>query len=449
MRLMKGSENMEENKVKKMLSYRWIVWGVLALAYIIVFFHRLAIGVVREDLVNTFGITGTTFANIGSTYFYAYMFMQIPSGILADSLGARKTVTLGTLLAGIGSVMFGLAPNLFMLFAGRLLVGIGVSVVFIAILKVQSQWFKESEFGTMSGITSFVGNMGGIFAQTPLAILVGYFTWRSTFAGIGAISILLAILCYVVVRNTPQDMGLPTIEEIEGKKKEAQAVERPPLLKSLGQALTNPYTWPGFVIFTGFFGAFVSLTGTWGNSYLVDVYGLAPEKAPNYLMVAVLGLALGGLVIGKISDAVKSRKIPMIAFGTIYVACWAIIVFVGDGKPPVEILYPLFFILGFTCPAFVLGWACGKEVNHPAIAGISTSIVNMGGFFGGAILPPILGKIFDTYGGTMEATELYQKAFLYCFAFAAVGYVFTFLVKETRCKNIYADSLCGRNLKQK
>jgi sugar phosphate permease len=311
---------MKENqqRINKMMTYRWVVWGVLALAYIIVFFHRLAIGVVREDLVNAFNISGTTFANIGSTYFYAYMLMQIPSGILADSLGARKTVTLGTLLAGLGSIVFGLAPNLPMVFLGRLMVGIGVSVVFIAILKVQSQWFKESEFGTMSGITSFVGNMGGIIAQTPLALMVGYFTWRSTFAAIGIVSIFLAVLCYLVVRNTPAEMGLPTIEEIEGKTKTGQMMERPPLVKGLIQALTNWYTWPSFIVFTGFFGAYVTLTGTWGQSYLVEVYGLDPGVAPNYLSMAVLGMAIGSIAIGKLSDSLQKRKLPMILFGGIY-----------------------------------------------------------------------------------------------------------------------------------
>ncbi|SCY74353.1 MFS transporter [Alkaliphilus peptidifermentans] len=424
-------------KIKKMMTYRWVVWGVLVLAYIIVFFHRLAIGVVREDLVEAYGVSATTFANIGSTYFYAYMLMQIPSGILADTLGARKTVSFGTLLAGIGSIVFGFAPNLFMVFFGRLLVGIGVSVVFISILKVQSSWFKESEFATMSGITSFVGNMGGVMAQTPLAIMVAYFTWRNTFAAIGILSIILALVAFWVVRNTPADMGLPTIEEIEGEKKSTQTMESPPLLKSLLQALTNWNTWPSFFVFTGFFGAYVALTGTWGLSYLVDVYKLDPAVAPNYLTVAVFGLAIGSYTIGKFSDSIKKRKLPMILFGGVYTLCWGILVFMNGGRPPIVILYPLFFTLGFTCSTFVLGWACGKEVNHPAIAGISTSIVNIGGFLGGAVIPPILGYVFDTYGGQLEPVQLFQKAFLYCFIFVAASYLFTFAVKETHCKNIF------------
>jgi len=428
---------MDSVKVKKLMTYRWVVWGVLALAYIIVFFHRFAAGVVRDDLVREFGISGTTFANLGSMYFYAYMIMQIPSGILADSLGARKTVTIGTLVASIGSFIFGFAPSIFWAFVGRLLVGLGVSVVFISILKIQSQWFKESEFGTMSGITSFAGNIGGIIAQTPLALMVAAFTWRYSFAVIGTFSIGIAILCYVLVRNTPSEMNLPSIADVEGKKVKEGSRQKPDLMKGLIKVLTNPRTWPGFVLFAGFFGAFASMTGTWGSSYIVDVYGIPKVSAANYMIAAVLGLAIGSIAIGKLSDKIKKRKLPMIIFGAIYVICWGVIVFVGGGKPPIGILMLLLFILGFSCPAFVLGWGCSKEINPPEIAGISTSVVNIGGFFGAAILPPLLGKVFDKFGNTLPPVELYHKAFMYCFISTVIGFVFAFLIKETNCRNIY------------
>ena len=469
--------------VQKVRSYRWAIWGILVLAYVVVFFHRLAAGVVRQDLVESFGITGTTFANISGTYFYAYMLMQIPSGILADSLGARKTVTAGMVFAGIGSVIFGLAPTVALLYVGRLLVGLGVSVVFIAVLKVLGEWYYDREFGTMSGLTTFMGNMGGVIAQTPLALLVAYFTWRSTFVAIGLLTLGIAVLSYMIVRNTPKDMGLPSIKDIErltdqtaekATEKAAEKVgedsggqtiksrkentkendhsritvtvevnqqerERPTILKGLVGALKNWRTWPAFIGFTGFFGSFIALTGTWGQSYLVDVYGMDAASAPNYLTAAVFGLAIGGIVIGKISDKIKYRKLPMIIFAGFYMLTWGIIVFANGGMPPVEILFPLYFILGFSCAAFILGWACAKEVNHPALAGIAMSIVNIGGFLGGAVLPTMIGNVFDTYVGIWSYREIYQRAFLYCFIAVAMGFIATFFVKETRCKNIYFE----------
>ncbi|MCT4507317.1 MAG: MFS transporter [Tepidibacter sp.] len=432
----KACEVLDKNRVEKMMKYRWIVWGILAFAYIIVFFHRLAAGVVKDDLINEFNISKTTFANLGAMYFYAYMIMQIPAGMLADSLGARKTVSIGVLLSGIGSIIFGMAPSIFWAFVGRLLVGIGVSVVFIPILKIQSVWFKESEFGIMSGITSFVGNLGGIIAQTPLALLVAAITWRNSFVVMGVFSVIVSALCYMIVRNDPRDKGYPSISEIEGISIKNVNRSKVNMGQAVIQVMTNPRTWPGFFIFAGFFGAFVSLTGAWGNGYITDVYNVSKIQASNYMILPVLGLAIGSIFIGGISDKMRKRKTPMMIFGSVYLACWGAIAF--GGRLDTNILKLVLFTLGFTCSTFVLGWACSKEINPPEIAGISTSVVNIGGFFGAAIMPSVLGGVFDKYSATLGSVELYNKAFMYCFLSVLVGYGFVFLVKETNCRNIYS-----------
>lgn len=421
---------MSHNEKFTVKQYRWIVWGVLALAYVIVFFHRLAAGVVKENLISTFNISATTFGTLGAVYFYAYMIMQIPSGMLADTLGARKTVTIGTLLSGIGSIIFGIAPNITFAFVGRLLVGLGVSVIFIAILKILSEWFDDKEFGTMSGITSFVGNMGGILAQTPLAIMAATITWRMSFVVMGAITLILSLLCFLLVRNKPEDMGWV----IEGKHTGTSS-KKVDIKESLKIVIKNPYTWPGFFVFAGLFGSFAAMTGAWGRSYLSDVYNISIIESANYMAIMVLGVAIGSIVIGKISDSFKLKKVPMIIFAGINLLGWSWIVI--SKKPSLALMPYLLFVLGFSTSAFILGWGSSKEVNPKKISGISTSVVNMGGFFGAAILPTLIGMIFDTYGGSLPVVELYQRAFIICLISSALGFVATFFIKETRCQNIY------------
>lgn len=77
---------MKKDKTKNFTIYRLIIFSILLIAYMVVFFHRLAVGAVRDDLMRDFSMSNITFANLSSTYFYAYMLMQIPSGILADFL---------------------------------------------------------------------------------------------------------------------------------------------------------------------------------------------------------------------------------------------------------------------------------------------------------------------------------------------------------------------------
>jgi len=139
--------------------YRWVVWGILVSIYLIVFFHRLSVGVITGDLDKSFGMNATQIANLGAMYFYAYTVMQIPTGILVDHLGPKKTAIAGCIVAAFGSIIFALSINIPMAYLGRLLVGLGVSVIFLCVLKIQSNWFPAEKFASMSGLTTFIGSI--------------------------------------------------------------------------------------------------------------------------------------------------------------------------------------------------------------------------------------------------------------------------------------------------
>src|SRR5512136_3220180 len=113
---------LEKSKVKKVLSYRWAVFGILALAYFFVYFHRVSTAVVSTDLQITFGVGASSIALLSSAYFYACTIMQLPSGILTDSLGPRKTVSIFTLMAAAGALLTGIASTFELVVAGRFLI---------------------------------------------------------------------------------------------------------------------------------------------------------------------------------------------------------------------------------------------------------------------------------------------------------------------------------------
>ena len=118
---------------------RWTAF-VVGLAYILSFFHRFAPAAISADLHQAFEASSVELGTLAATYFYVYTLMQIPTGVLADTLDPRLTVTAGGIVAGIGSILFGLAPDLALASAGRLLVGLGVSVTFISMLKLNAAW---------------------------------------------------------------------------------------------------------------------------------------------------------------------------------------------------------------------------------------------------------------------------------------------------------------------
>jgi sugar phosphate permease len=426
---------------RQALLYRWVVWGIAVLAYMVVFFHRLAAGVVREDLVEAFGLSASAFGTLASMYFYAYMVMQIPVGIMADSLGARKTISAGIVVAGIGSLIFGLAPSVSIIFLARFLVGIGVSTVFVSILKLQSQWFREREFATMSGMTAFLGNLGGVLAQAPLAFMVTLFTWRMTFAGIGVFSLVLASGCYLFIRNRPQDMGFAPINEAQILQEDSLSDENTKV--NLGSAIREVVSqwqiWPAFLYFGLVSGAFLAFAGAWGVSFMGDVYGMDKTSASNYVSFAIYGAMAGGIMTGWVSDRLRKRKLPLVVNTILVALLWGMVTFMNGGKPPVEILKPLFFVLGFSSTAFILSLAIIKETNSPRFTGIAISVLNTGCFVGTAFVTTVMGLIIDISSSAPAVTQ-YQRAFLLCLAGSVIGVICTLLLPETGCRNIYMKS---------
>ncbi|MDD1757709.1 MAG: MFS transporter, partial [Methanotrichaceae archaeon] len=137
---------MQKDQVERVLSYRRAIFGVLAIAYFFVYFHRVSPAVVSADLQIAFGVSAASIALLSSVYFYAYAIMQLPSGILTDNVGPRRMVSIFTLIAAAGAIITGIASTFDLVIAGRLLIGIGVSVIYIPTMKILAAWYREKEF---------------------------------------------------------------------------------------------------------------------------------------------------------------------------------------------------------------------------------------------------------------------------------------------------------------
>ncbi|MDK9711359.1 MFS transporter [Acidaminobacter sp.] len=420
---------LDRPEVKKLERYRWVVWTILALTYIFVTFHRMATGVVKAELQETFGIGAAQFATIGSMYFYAYFIMQIPSGILADKIGPRKTAMWFSILAAVGSVIFGLAPTLEMAYLGRFIVGIGVSVIFICLIKIQSRWFYSRNFALMIGFVGLAANTGALMAQTPLVYATGVLGWRTTFVALGIMMLFFAGLTKAFVKDDPTEMGLPGMDELEGRPSAKSDVKVLPALKSV---LSNPRTWTVSIVNIGMYVGYIVLLGQFGVPYLMESYGLERVQAANMIIAAVAGSAVGAMVIGYVSDRIKRRKPVLVVLSVVSLIGWLLFVYVGI---PVAILPVFLFLHGFAITNFTMTWTIANEVNDRRLSGIATGVVNCIGFAGAAIVPVFMGRILDTYSATPQVG--YDKAFLILIVVVTISVLASFFATETNAENVF------------
>lgn len=415
---------------------RWTAFALGAMAFVLAFFHRLAPGAIAGELQQAFPGSAASLGLLAATYFYVYFVMQVPSGILADTLGPRKLFTAGALVAGAGSILFGLAPDFGVAVGGRFLVGLGVSVAFISVLKLNAAWFAEGRFATMTGLLMFAGNLGGLLSAAPLALVVAHTSWRYVFVAAGALSMLLAALTWLFLRDNPRELGLPSMQQLEGKPEYPPAHEN--WRAALATVLANPRTWPGFVMQLGQAGAYLSWGGLWAIPYLREVHGMSRELAAWHTSLMIVCFALSSLAVGALSDRIGRRTPLMRALGLMFVLCW--LPWLWGARLPLPLSLGLFALMGVSIGGITLVWACAKEVNPPAFSGMSTSVVNTGGFLGPALLQPLVGLALDvSSGGAAHALADWRLGIAVIFAFALLGWFCTFFITETRCRNIYEE----------
>ena len=193
---------------------RWTSYTLVVTGYMLAYFHRMAPAAIATDLQQSFLASGAALGALAAAYFYTYTVMQIPVGVMADTLGVRKIVAIGAASAGIGSIVFGMADTLAVATVGRILVGLGVSSMFISLMKLNSVWFHDRHYGTVGGLSLMLGNLGSVLAATPLVWAVSVTSWRNVFVAVGVFSIVLAVMIWLLVRSHPGEAGLPSMREM-------------------------------------------------------------------------------------------------------------------------------------------------------------------------------------------------------------------------------------------
>jgi sugar phosphate permease len=419
-----------------MLRFRWLVFGALALAYFLVYFHRLSLSVVAGDLVRDFQTTASAVGILGSVYFYCYALMQLPAGLLSDSIGPRKSVTVFLTIAALGSILFGFAPNLEVAIIGRVMVGLGVSMVFIPTMKILSQWFRAREFALMAGILNAVGGAAVLAATWLLAWMTFLWGWRLSFELIGVLTFGVVAMAWLVVRDRPVDMGLPTVAEIDHY--ETGPVPPPqeiPLLQGVRRVASEIYFWPLAIWFFFDCGVFFGFGALWGGPYLMHVYGMDRGEAGAVLSMIAWGMIVGSPLLGIVSDrVVKSRKKVIMACSAV-LSVEMILLCLFPSDLPRPLLYLAFFVLSTTASSVVVvGFTTAKELFPIEIAGTSVGSVNLFPFLGGAVFMPVLGAVLDAYpksGPTTYSLEAYSTVLVILAAASLVCLACTFFMKET------------------
>lgn len=416
------------------LALAWFIWSLGAALYFIGFYQRVAPAVLTQELTAAFSLTATTLGNLSAFYFYSYVAMQIPTGVLADRLGPRKLLVAGTLVAAAGTALFAIADTVWSAYAGRLLIGASVGVAFVAMLKLASEWMPPRQFALASGMALAVGVLGAVFAGAPLRLAVDAVGWRAVMGWTAAATGLLAIAIWLIVRDHPSARGYAS--HAIGPASAAQPTHFLEDLKAL-------LGYRNLILLYFAAGATTSMVltfaGLWGVPFLATHYELSRAAAAAQCSTMMVAWAFGSIAFSAVSDRIGRRK-PLFMGGlAIAMALWAALVF--GGRWSTGVLTALMVGIGFFGGCFIITFAYSKESGPSRLAGTVSGIANMGVIQGPMLMQPLVGVLLDRYwqGAMQDGVRVfdlvsYQRGFSLILAWGVLSFALLAFTRETHCR---------------
>lgn len=412
----------------------WFVWGLGALLYLIAFYQRVAPAVITDQLMNDFAIGAAALGNLSAFYFYSYVAMQIPTGIIADRWGPRRLLAVGAAIAAVGTGLFASAADIAWASAGRLLIGGSVAVAFVSMLKLASHWFAPRQYALASGMALLMGVVGGVIAGLPLRFLVEAFGWRNVMGVTAGATALLAAAIWLWVRDDPVQRGYASHAQGGGHGGHM------PVLQGLVQALSRPNLWLLTIVPIGYSGAVLTFAGLWGVPWLRQVHGLDPKSAAAITSTLLVSWALGSPLLGAWSERMGRRKPLYVATAVIALLGWAAIIF---APLPLWAIVALLVPTGFASGNLIIGFAWAKESVPLRVMGTASGVCNMGPLLGGMLLQPGMGWMLDRHwngamagGARLYDAAAYQAGFTLIFGVVCLSMVLILFARESYCRQM-------------
>lgn len=348
----------------------YISLAALYSAYFLVYFHRTCTGVLLDKIAEAAqraGWDAALYASLASSaYFYTYAAMQLPSGVLADTLGAGRYVALGSVLMALGSAISAL-PKPELLIAGRLLVGLGGASVWVSLQRVIGTKTVKNRGGLLTGLALAVGGLGSLAATVPARIAAETMGLSGLFLVLAVAPLAPAAFALLAV----DDRGLGAGSLWEG------------LRRSLRQAsivAKSPHSVALAVAAFGTYSALLAYQSYWGSLYLTRYFALSQQEAAKLLLLTSLSFTASVPLIGYLSDSVLKRRKPvLVASCALHAALWslsaALPIIGGAG-----VLAAHAVLVGLIASTHSVLAPLSREAYSPEFSGTTLSLVNGAAF---------------------------------------------------------------------
>lgn len=407
-------------------AYPWVIWTIAAGFFFYKYLIQVSPSVMTTDLMKAFDVNAAGLGNLSAFYFYAYLIMQIPVGVMLDRYSPKVITSCAIFVCSFSTLIFSQTHNFWLACASRALMGAGAAFAAVSCFKLASQWFPPKRFALVSGMFMAAAMLGAVGGQMPLSLLVQDVGWRAALQIISLMGVILGIIYFLFVKDKPLK---PSHTEMANSK----------ISHTLMCILKNKQTW-FLSLYSGLAFAPVSVFGgLWGVPFLEKAYGLSRANAALAISCIFIGFAVGAPFWGWMSDYMGRRK-PILSFGTfLALVCLSMAIYIPHQS--LSVLMVLLFLFGFGASGFFTSFAMIREVFAIGLAATVLGIMNTFDSVCEALYEPLVGAFLDwswtgelVNGVRVFSIPGYHLSLMILPASLILALITLFFIEETWCQ---------------
>ena len=386
----------------------------MLLGYALFYVCRLAFSATKKSMIEQGAYTAKEIGYVGSAMLIAYAVGKIVNGFLADRANIRRMMAFGLFVSALANFLVGFHIPAMMLVVVWFVNGFAQATGSPCCVVSLARWWPNSRRGTFYGIWSCSNNLGEALAYVLTSVVmvqVGLhygadMAWRSGFWGAATMGFIGVALVAVLMRNRPEDEGLPPVAEWEREvtddaaKKSAGDVGRGQRL-----ALTSWAVWM-IALAGGFFAMSRYAIIDWGIFFLEVKKGYPTETAAWIITVnSIVGAVSSGLS-GIVSDRFfkGSRNELALIAGLMNVAGLSLFMLVPFRCVWIDVTAMVLFGLAVGILLTFLGGLMAVDLVPRVAAGAALGIAGMGNYVGAGIQSAASGYLVVRDAATGKAS---------------------------------------------
>lgn len=395
---------------KKHMRIAWSIWFISALFVLFQFFLQLSSGEILAGVMKTFSLSTLGAGILISSYYYVYVLLQTPAGILLDRYGLRGILSGGALIVSAGCWLFSTAHSFSLALLGRIMMGGGSAFAFVGCMDVISHWFPLRRFALMAAIVETAGMLGAISGNFWLADVVTQWGWQQCMLLAAIFGGLLSMSLWFIVRDSPNKKNALT-----NKK------QKIPLWSTLKSLLAKPIVWINGIYSGLSFSIVTTFTALWAIPLLEVSHHLHVLQASQVDAVLYVGVAMGGPLLGFLDSRTNWRRSILFFNALLAAVCLFSVIFIPNlSLTSVAILL---FLTGIAASGYVLTFAIANEIALNQNRATCIGFTNMLCVAFAPILQPLIGFLMAKMNNVNGLPLLSQSLFHFEWAVSIIPFL--------------------------